>query len=442
MKKIFSLIGILGLSFQAFAQMGARIEQFYMDPSISIPAAITQNDQGSVSLYYNKIFNLTPGSPQHTLFNVAMPVKKKNTAFGLLYLKENIAFSEIHNAYATYAYSLGLGKTKISLGVSAGVLSQNFDASKMVYVHENDPIINAISYSAPVIRADLRASIFAHADKWFAGFAVSRLPKPHFDYTYYNYNAGYDLQTQSTALVGFKGPLGEDMTIRPSMNFTWYNWDYLYFQANVSFWYKDKVWFGFGENNLWQMGGNVGFKPQNDISVSYSYTIPDGQQRGLLGPIHEFRTTIGFAALGGGNVSSKDDDTESTDNSNSDDKEDSDKERAPKGRERIEVTARSLKDMKAFGKGHDTTGIHLPPIDKVKPEAGFYLVAGLYSSEEKANKQIKELYMKDVLAFKFYEPKAKSYYVYMEYYFTEKEANKGIFYYESTVPQMWVKEMK
>jgi len=440
MKKLFSIIGILGLTLQAFAQMGARIDQFYMDPSISVPAAITSNDQGSVSLYYNKIFNQTPGSPQHTLFNIAMPVKNKNTAFGILYLKENIAFSEIHNAYATYAYSLGLGSTKLSLGVSAGVLSQNFDASKMVYIHENDPKINAISYSAPVVRADLRASIFAKADKWYAGFSVSRLPKPHFDYTYYNYSAGYDLQTQSTLLLGFKGDLGSDLTIRPAVNCTWYNWDYLYLQANVSFWYKDKVWVGLGENNFLQFGGNIGFKPQDDISVSYSYTVPNGEQSGLLGPIHEFRTTIGFAALGGGSVSSKDDGSDNTSSEGGD--EESNKERAPKGRERLEVTARSLKDMKTFGKGHDTTGIHLPPIDKIKPEVGFYLVAGLHSNEDKANKQIKELYMKDVIAFKFFEPKTKSYYVYMEYYFSEKEANKGIFYYESTVPQMWVKEVK
>jgi type IX secretion system PorP/SprF family membrane protein len=349
-----------------------------------------------------------------------MPVKNKNTAFGILYLKESIAFSEIHNAYATYAYSLGLGSTKLSLGVSAGVLSQNFDASKMVYIHENDPKINAISYSAPVVRADLRASIFAKADKWYAGFSVSRLPKPHFDYTYYNYNAGYDLQTQSTLLLGFKGDLGSDLTIRPAINCTWYNWDYLYLQANVSFWYRDKVWVGLGENNFLQFGGNIGFKPQDDISVSYSYTVPNGEQSGLLGPIHEFRTTIGFAALGGGSGSTKEDSgaDNSSEGNNSDEestKERAPKERAPKGRERLEVTARSLKDMKTFGKGHDTIGIHLPPIDKIKPEVGFYLVAGLHSNEDKANKQIKELYMKDVLAFKFFEPKTKSYYVFMEY---------------------------
>lgn len=434
MKKIILVLTILGITFKSKAQMGARIEQFYMDPSIIVPAAIGTDEKGSVSLYYNKIFNETPGSPQHTLLNVSMPMKNKNTAFGLMYMKENIGFSEVHNAYATYAYSIGLGKTTLSLGVSGGVLSQNFDATKAVYVHVNDPIINAIMYSAPVIRADLRASIFAKAERWFAGFSASRLPKPHFDYTYYNYKAGYDLQTQASLLAGYIGDLGNDITLRPSVNFTMYNWDYTYFQANLSFWYQDKVWVGMGANNLWQFGGNVGFKPQDDISISYSYTIPDGEQRGLLGPIHEFRATIGFGALGGG-VSSDDG------SSNKSDEEETDSE-ASNVRKKKEVTATSLKDMEDFGIGNDSTGIRLPNIEKVKPSAGFYLVAGLHSNEDKANRQIKELYMKDVIAYKFFDPKSKSYYVYMKYYFTDKDANKGLFYYESTVPNMWVKELK
>lgn len=435
MKKIILVLTILSITFKSNAQMGARIEQFYMDPSIIVPAAIGTDEKGSVSLYYNKIFNETPGSPQHTLLNVSMPMKNKNTAFGLLYMKENIGFSEVHNAYATYAYSIGLGKTTLSLGVSGGVLSQNFDATKAVYIHDNDPIINAIMYSAPVIRADLRASIFAKAERWFAGFSASRLPKPHFDYTYYNYKAGYDLQTQASLLAGYIGDLGNDITLRPSVNFTMYNWDYTYFQANLSFWYQDKVWVGMGANNLWQFGGNVGFKPQDDISISYSYTIPDGEQRGLLGPIHEFRATIGFGALGGGAVSGDDGSTKKSD------EEETDSE-ASNVRKKKEVTATSLKDMEDFGTGNDTSGIRLPNIEKVKPSAGFYLVAGLHSNEDKANRQIKELYMKDVIAYKFFDPKSKSYYVYMKYYFTDKDANKGLFYYESTVPNMWVKELK
>ena len=178
----FTLIG------STVAQMGARIDQFYLDRSVLIPAAIGESEEGYATIIYNKLFTDIPGSPQHTVLNMAMPLPQKNTSFGLYYMKENIAFSEMHNAYATYDYRIPLGSDiNLNLAVSAGVLSQNFDATKAVYYDENDAKITALMFSPPVVRADLRASLYLSSEKFYGGFAVSRLPQPHFDYTYYNY---------------------------------------------------------------------------------------------------------------------------------------------------------------------------------------------------------------------------------------------------------------
>jgi len=115
---------------------------------------------------------------------------------------------------------------------------------------------------------------------------------------------------------------------------------------------------------------------------------------------------------------------------------------SPSERPRKEVTAKSFEDMENFGLGNDTSGISLPPIPKLKPEPGHYLVTGLHASEEKANTQIKELYMKNVVAFKFYDPRVKSYYVFVRKYTNEKDANKGEFYFEGQVPRVWIREIR
>ncbi len=107
-----------------------------------------------------------------------------------------------------------------------------------------------------------------------------------------------------------------------------------------------------------------------------------------------------------------------------------------------EATITSLEDMRSMGMGNDTSKIKLPAIEKVKPGPGFYLVAGLHSSEAKANKQIKDLYKKGVLSYKIYDPSNKSYYVYLKDFASEKDANRGIFYYEAAVPQVWIREVK
>jgi len=156
-----------------FAQMGAKFDQFYMDYSLINPAAMNTHTQGHVTLFNNRMFSAVPGGPQHTVLNVNLPVPSKNTGYGLFYLRERVGFSEVHNAYATYAYSLPLGgATNLNLGVSVGALRQSFDMSKAIYISGNDDIIKSLIITPPVTRADLRASAFFKWGEvvWWIGY--------------------------------------------------------------------------------------------------------------------------------------------------------------------------------------------------------------------------------------------------------------------------------
>jgi len=430
MKKI-TIISALALCIGGLtAQMGAKIDQFYMDYSLINPAAMNTHDQGHVTLLYNKMFSAVPGSPQTTVLNVAMPVPSKNTGYGLYYMRERVGFSEMHNAYATYAYSFPIaGTTNLNLGVSVGALSQNFDMSKAVYISGNDPIIKSLLLTPPVTRADLRASAFVNGEKWFAGFAFSRLTKPRFDYVYYNYTAAYQMQSQGSLMLGYNIDLGDDLLLKPALYASAYDFNYFRVQYNVSMWYQDKFWLGVGGNDIGQIGANIGFSPQDDIKVSYS--------RSGTGNDGEGDADLNSANGGEG------EDGEGSANVNSSGKgKNGDGEGNGGFGMSKEATITSLEDMRSMGMGNDTSKIKLPAIEKVKPGPGFYLVAGLHSSEAKANKQIKDLYKKGVLSYKIYDPSNKSYYVYLKDFASEKDANRGIFYYEAAVPQVWIREVK
>jgi hypothetical protein len=243
--------------------------------------------------------------------------------------------------------------------------------------------------------------------------------------------------------------LEEEFKLKPSVNVGMYNWDYMYYQFNVSAYYMENFWLGVGMNNILQMGYNLGLKIYDDVQVSYSYNVPVGRQYGLLGPMHEFRTTIGFGALGNGKGNGSGNDSDAGDGDDGDESEGGSGKGGSDGQGMSEsvrpfkaVTVKSIEDIEGFGLGNDSSGITLPPVPKVKPEPGFYLVAGLHSSEDKANNQIKALYMKDVYAYKIYDPRNKSFYVFLKHYQTEKDANKGTFYFEASVPNVWVREVK
>jgi hypothetical protein len=307
-----------------------------------------------------------------------------------------------------------------------------------VYYDDNDAKITALMFSPPVVRADLRSSIYFSTPSFYTGFSLQRLPQPTFDYTYYNYSASYDLQSQANFLLGFKTEIGDELYLKPAINVGMYNWDYLYADLNLSIDFQEKFWFGLGVNNMWQAGFNAGAKVGEDVNVGYSFKFPNGQQRGLLGPLHEFTASIGFGALGGGSGSRNNDDGEGYGSDNDYDGQSQNGGAKPYK----EVTAKSLDDMVAFGTGNDPSGIKLPPIPKLKPNPGYYLAVGLHSDEEKANQQIIDLYAKDVLAFKFYDPRVKSYYVHVQRYDNEKDANKGEFYFTDKAPRVWVRKIK
>ncbi len=466
-------VAILGLAIcaalTANAQMGAKFEQYYMDFSMVNPAAMNAHKDGHISLLGNRMFSAVPGGPQQTVLNFNMPVPSKNTGYGLFYMRERVGFSEMHNAYASYVYSVPLGgTTNLNMGVSVGALRQSFDLSKAIYMSGNDDIIKSLMIAPPVTRADLRASAFINGDNWFGGLAISRLSNPTFDYTYYQYTATYQLQSQSTLLLGANLDVGGDLVIKPSVLVSGYNWDYYRVQFNASAWYQDKLWIGFNANDIGQIGGNIGFKPQPDVRISYSYVTPTGSQRVALGNTHEFHTFIGFSALGGGSRNSGsgsgDDGSDNTNGDGSDNGEDGEgganlNRTGGKGGnggagedggnnggtfnpDRSTVTVFSIEDLRKAGLGRDTSLLKLQDVPKVKPGPGFYLVAGLHTSEAKANKHVKDLYKKGVIAFKFYDPTNKSFYVYLKDFATENEANKGMFYYEASVPSVWVREIK
>ena len=293
-------------------------------------------------------------------------------------------------------------------------------------------------FSPPVVRADLRSSIYFSTPSFYTGFSLQRLPQPTFDYTYYNYSASYDLQSQANFLLGFKAEIGDELYLKPAINAGMYNWDYLYADLNLSIDFQEKFWFGLGVNNMWQAGFNAGAKVGEDVNVGYSFKFPNGQQRGLLGPLHELTASIGFGALGGSSGSGNNEDGDGYGSDNDYDGQSQNGGAKPYK----EVNAKSLDDMVAFGTGNDPSGIKLPPLPKLKPAPGYYLAVGLHSDEEKANQQIIDLYAKDVLAFKFYDPRVKSYYVHVQRYDNEKDANKGEFYFTDKAPRVWVRKIK
>lgn len=420
------------------AQFSSRLDQYYLDPSAVNPAALTSFETGNVSLFYNRTYSGLPGGPKNMMLNVALPSADMRKGFGIFYLQENAGFSQLHNAYASYAYAFNMGdKTRLSLGVSLGLLSQNFDMSKAVYLDQNDPVINGLMFSPSVTRADLRASAYFTTGGFSLGVSTSRLPKPRFDYTYYNYTAQYSLQNLSSVIMAYNWKASDNVSLKPSVLVSAYDLKYFRYTGNLSLMFMDKFWLGVSGGDAGHWGGNIGFKPHEGVSVGYQMNYQSGDLSRVFGAVHEIYIGIGLGSLGGGSgvqSGGVKDEIEATG--------DAETEEEMKKRRYKAITVRSIADLDAEGGDLDTAGIAIAPLDKTVNTPGIYLVAGLHSSEAKADEHIKQLYMQGHNSFKVFDKSNKSYYVYLKEFKSKAVASRFLMNNDTGLPQAWIREVK
>lgn len=438
--KYLFIVLLFGGSEMAQAQISSRVDQFYLDPSVLNPSAIVFQKSSSLNLFYNKTFAGVNGSPENAIANLVLPFKDQRTGFGVFYMREKAGFQQLHNAYVSYAYAFPLSdKTKLSFGASVGILSQSFDPSKAIYMQQNDPVIRNLAYSPTANRADFRASTMLQAGGLTLGFGFSRLAKPRFDYSYYNYKTSYSLQNLANVILGYNIVASEDVSIKPMLLFNFYDFNYMNFKGNVSVYYKQKAWIGVCTDASSQVGFNLGFKAGNAVTCGYSVNVLAGKMKGVLGPVHEFYTSFPF---GGGTKQAVKEETGTNQGNEITENEETTEPKKPQ-RRLVETNVGSMSELQNAGTDLDTAGIHLAPVDKEKKEPGIYVVVGMHSSEAKADQQIKDLYLKGIYAYKFYDQVNHSYYVWVKQFKTQAEASAYVQSNDNpNLPEAWIRVVK
>jgi type IX secretion system PorP/SprF family membrane protein len=422
------ILAFMGMAGKSGAQMSSRIDQFFLDPSVINPAAMSAQKSATASLFFNRIYSAVQGTPQNMLANIVLPLPNERTTFGVFYLNENAGFSKLQNAYVSYAYKIPFSEeSNLSLGVSLGFMNQSFDPSKAVYIHANDPVITSLIFSPAVTRADLRASAYYTNKGFMMGVSTSRLPKPRFDYSYFNYKAEYNLQNVSNILMGYSFAVSEKMKIQPMANVTLWDFKNYRGQVNINAKYDEKFWIGVSGNDASQFGANVGADLGGGTRFGYAFMYPTGKSREVLGNGHEFFFTIG---LGRGAAAPAEETGKPA-------------EANPNERRKVQITVTDLPGFIEAGLGIDTSGITIAKLDSnAKATPGFYIVTGVSSDEGKANKMIKNLYMNDQFSFKYFDRKNNSYYVFVKYFKTRNEADRFLLSSEVGLSQAWVREVK
>lgn len=158
----------------AFAQQDAQYTQYLFNGLVINPAYAGSREALSVLALYRYQWVGLDGAPKTLSASVHSPVGDSN-ALGL-YLENDVV--GVHNrfsAYATYAYRIQVGNSaKLSLGLSAGVLSYRSDWTKTDAIQDpTDPNFSTLEESKLLPNFGLGA--YYYSDRFYIGLSVPHL---------------------------------------------------------------------------------------------------------------------------------------------------------------------------------------------------------------------------------------------------------------------------
>lgn len=182
-KKLLLFIGFsLFWALQCFAQYDVSFSHYYdMETSFN-PAAAGKVSKLNVDVAYASDFTGFKHNPQTMYASADMPFRLMNVinGAGLVFMNDKLGLYTHQKLAAQYAYKFKLFKGTMSVGIQAGLLSENFDGTKLDLEDPNDTAFTKSSINGNSL--DLGAGVYyTYKDKWYAGLSCQHLTAPDID---------------------------------------------------------------------------------------------------------------------------------------------------------------------------------------------------------------------------------------------------------------------
>lgn len=157
------------------AQQEPQYTQF-MYNKLPINSAYTGAREAlSIRMLYRNQWVGIDGAPQTVAFSIHSPIKKQNSAFGGFIVNDRLGVTNQTWFDASYAYRIKLGaKTKLSIGINAGMLLYKSKLTELSPVNPNEP---AVTGDVSKVLPDLGTGLYLYHPYYYVGLSVPNMIK-------------------------------------------------------------------------------------------------------------------------------------------------------------------------------------------------------------------------------------------------------------------------
>lgn len=255
------------------AQQDPQYSQYMFNQVVINPAYAGSKDAINVTGLFRKQWVNVNGSPQTSNLSMSGPLKAKKIGLGGHIIQENIGPKQWLSAYLDYCYRVKLGKGKLSFGLSTGLVSYNFNASKLDLSDQNEPILYS-NANTRALKFDMSAGLYYYSRTFFAGISVTHLTNPKLFATTSDQGETltfYNLNQHVFFTIGKGFAINENLVFSPSLMVKTIKGKQISADVNANFLIKNKLWLGVSGRSSMTVVALAQFSITDKLKVGYAY---------------------------------------------------------------------------------------------------------------------------------------------------------------------------
>jgi len=279
---------------RASAQQEVMISQYMFNGLFLNPAYAGSHDYVSTSLLHRSQWVQVDGAPRTSLFSIDGPLMGDRMGVGFTASYDRIGISSDVDLAGHYAYHVKLNeRSKLSLGLRAGVSFHSARFDDLVYWDTNDPLYQANVRNTAVGK-------FGFGLYWYSATSFVGLSVP----TIHAADGGLVKELGSTVgnyydqhwylHAGKVFPLGEYIDIKPTTLIKYLPDAPVQADINCNLLYRERIWFGLGYRTGESVVGMLEYQITPQIRAGYAYDMNTSKLRTYTSGSHEVMLGIDF----------------------------------------------------------------------------------------------------------------------------------------------------
>jgi type IX secretion system PorP/SprF family membrane protein len=296
MKKKYTLVFIVFISYFASAQQISMYSHYFYKPMIDNPAFTGNGDATNAMLVNRSQWTGFKDAPQLTLFSLDGNLLDKKVGIGMSLMSERKGINNKTEGDIYYSYRININdETHLSFGLTFGVINQTIDFTKAIVENNSDPTLSADFQHK--IAFNTNAGIAFVWKGLELGIAVPQLlgekvkPTGNTDSSAY-YTQARHYVASAKYKIFIQKEKGISIVPQALVRFV-ANTPFQY-DGTLNFDWQDKFWIGATYKSNYAVAANVGFCLHKQLFVGYSYDFIIGNIGKYSGMSNEIMVNFKF----------------------------------------------------------------------------------------------------------------------------------------------------